>query len=88
MACVFGRTVKPGEGNIPMPVQATYVVNRAKEAGNRRRRDEADNVVLRKPSSEYPNCGAKKSCTDDEFSVHLYTGTQNKDPPKICVDGS
>jgi len=70
-----------------VPVQAANGVNRAKDAGNRPKHGGADNIVLR-PGFEYANCGANKTCGDDEFSVHLYTGTQNKDPPKICVDGS
>jgi len=82
-------TVKAGSGNIPMPVQSANIVNNVKEAGNKKRQDgAADNVVVRRPGSEYPNCGTNMSCADNEFSVQLYTGTRNKDPPKICVDGS
>jgi len=70
-----------------VPAQAVDMVNKAKEAGSKERREGADNIVERKPGTENPNCGLKKSCADDEFSVQLYTGTRNKDPPKICVDG-
>lgn len=34
-----------------------------------------------------PNCGLPKSCGEEEFSVHLYSGVDHKDEPKICVDG-
>ena len=71
-----------------MPVQTDSFAKRTKDSGGKLKRDGADNAVMKKPGSEFPNCGATKSCADDEFSVHLYTGTQNKDPPKICVDGS
>ena len=86
--CVFWQTVKRDSGNIPIQVRASDVVNRVKETDNKHRRDGADNALLKKPGSEYPNCGASQSCADDEFSVHIYTGTRNKDAPKICVDGS
>jgi len=82
------RTVKPGSGNIPVPAKAVSRESKVKESGDQRVLDRADNVIQRRPGSEYPNCGAKKSCADDEISVRLYTGTQNKDPPKICVDGT
>ncbi len=33
------------------------------------------------------NCGLTDMCKDDEFAVHVYTGKDNNDEPKICVDG-
>ena len=33
------------------------------------------------------NCGLRESCKLDEFPVHVYTGKNDKDEPKICVDG-
>jgi len=77
------RTVKPGSGNIPVPAEAVSREKKAKSPGDKR----ADNVVQRQAGSDHPNCGATKSCADDEFSVRLYTGTQNNETPKICVDG-
>lgn len=33
------------------------------------------------------NCGMKDPCKSNEFAVHLYNGKDDKDEPKICVDG-
>ncbi|CAF1025896.1 unnamed protein product [Adineta ricciae] len=33
------------------------------------------------------NCGLAEVCKSDEFAVHLYTGKDNNDEPKICVNG-
>ena len=33
------------------------------------------------------NCGMREECKPDEFAVHVYTGKNDKDEPKICVDG-
>ena len=33
------------------------------------------------------NCGLPEKCKDNEFAVHVYTGKDNNDEPKICVDG-
>lgn len=33
------------------------------------------------------NCGLPDMCKDNEFAVHVYTGKDNNDEPKICVDG-
>ena len=33
------------------------------------------------------NCGLPETCKQNEFAVHLYTGKDNNDEPKICVDG-
>ena len=33
------------------------------------------------------NCGLPESCKEDEFAVHVYTGKDKNDEPKICVDG-
>ena len=33
------------------------------------------------------NCGLPEPCAENEFAVHVYTGKDNNDEPKICVDG-
>jgi len=33
------------------------------------------------------NCGLTETCQENEFAVHVYTGKDNNDEPKICVDG-
>ena len=33
------------------------------------------------------NCGVDIDCGDQAFSVQLYSGDRNVDPPKICVNG-
>jgi hypothetical protein len=33
------------------------------------------------------NCGLADVCQENEFPVHVYTGKDNNDEPKICVDG-
>lgn len=33
------------------------------------------------------DCGMKESCPKNEFAVHVYTGKDKNDEPKICVDG-
>lgn len=33
------------------------------------------------------NCGLREECKANEFAVHVYTGKDDKDEPKICVDG-
>jgi hypothetical protein len=33
------------------------------------------------------NCGLLEMCKENEFAVHVYTGKDNNDEPKICVDG-
>ncbi|CAF0806787.1 unnamed protein product [Rotaria sp. Silwood1] len=33
------------------------------------------------------NCGLVETCKENEFAVHVYTGKDNNDEPKICVDG-
>jgi hypothetical protein len=37
--------------------------------------------------SSIKNCGLPETCRENEFSVHVYTGKDNNDEPKICVDG-
>jgi hypothetical protein len=37
--------------------------------------------------SSIKNCGLPDTCKDNEFAVHVYTGKDNNDEPKICVDG-
>lgn len=34
-----------------------------------------------------PHCGLPKSCPSGEFSIHVYTGKDHSDHPKLCVDG-
>jgi hypothetical protein len=36
---------------------------------------------------ELENCGVATKCSPDEIAMQLYTGRENKDPPKICIDG-
>ncbi|XP_073998522.1 protein O-linked-mannose beta-1,2-N-acetylglucosaminyltransferase 1-like isoform X2 [Rhodnius prolixus] len=38
-------------------------------------------------SEIYPNCGLKRQCPDDSFPVHIYTGQDKNDRPKLCVQG-
>jgi len=33
------------------------------------------------------NCGVVTDCGDSAFPVHLYSGFENFEPPKICVNG-
>ncbi len=33
------------------------------------------------------NCGLPEMCKENEFAVHVYSGKDNNDEPKICVDG-
>lgn len=33
------------------------------------------------------NCGLPTRCQGNEFAVHVYTGKDATDEPKICVDG-
>ncbi|CAF3774801.1 unnamed protein product [Adineta steineri] len=33
------------------------------------------------------NCGLIEMCKENEFAVHVYTGKDKDDEPKICVDG-
>ncbi|UJR23354.1 hypothetical protein I4U23_026366 [Adineta vaga] len=33
------------------------------------------------------NCGLSEMCKENEFAVHVYTGKDKDDEPKICVDG-
>lgn len=33
------------------------------------------------------NCGLPDACKKHEFAVHVYTGRDTNDEPKICVDG-
>ncbi|XP_046405882.1 protein O-linked-mannose beta-1,2-N-acetylglucosaminyltransferase 1-like isoform X2 [Ischnura elegans] len=34
-----------------------------------------------------PNCGLPQTCPDDSFPVHLYTGQDKDDQPRLCVLG-
>jgi len=40
-----------------------------------------------KLGAEMENCGVQQDCGDLAFSVQMYSGERNVDPPKICVDG-
>jgi hypothetical protein len=40
-----------------------------------------------KIGSQVKNCGMKESCKANEFPIHVYNGKDDKDEPKICVDG-
>jgi len=40
-----------------------------------------------KVGAEMDNCGVDEDCGDGAFSVQLYSGNRNVDPPKICVNG-
>jgi len=33
------------------------------------------------------NCGLATDCGNDSFSVHLHSGVENYERPKICVNG-
>lgn len=37
--------------------------------------------------STVKNCGLEDICKENEFAVHVYTGKDNNDEPRICVDG-
>ena len=39
------------------------------------------------PGEELPNCGVREDCGLDGFSVQMYTGSDNREFPKICVSG-
>ena len=43
-----------------------------------------DQIVV---GSVVKNCGLREECKPDEFAVHVYTGKNDQDEPKICVDG-
>jgi hypothetical protein len=43
-----------------------------------------DRIVV---ASIVENCGMREKCQPDEFAVHVYTGKNEQDEPKICVDG-
>lgn len=43
-----------------------------------------DNIVIK---DVVTNCGMREECKSDEFPVHVYTGVDANDEPKICVDG-
>uniref|UniRef100_A0A1B6KQP2 Alpha-1,3-mannosyl-glycoprotein 2-beta-N-acetylglucosaminyltransferase n=1 Tax=Graphocephala atropunctata TaxID=36148 RepID=A0A1B6KQP2_9HEMI len=34
-----------------------------------------------------PNCGIKEQCPEDSFPVHIYTGQDKDDQPKLCIHG-
>lgn len=34
-----------------------------------------------------PNCGLQTICSDNAFPVHIYTGKNRTDFPKLCIMG-
>lgn len=40
-----------------------------------------------KLGEELPNCGVQAACGAGAFPVHVFSGVQNKEGPKICVSG-
>ena len=38
--------------------------------------------------AHFKNCGLPGACPKDEFSLHVYTGKDMKDEPKICFQVS
>lgn len=34
-----------------------------------------------------PNCGLPEPCANDSFAVHIFTGKDHHDQPRLCVDG-
>lgn len=40
-----------------------------------------------KIGSVLPNCGMPKPCDGEMLPVHLYTGRDHNDPPKLCING-
>ena len=38
-------------------------------------------------SDSAANCGVASDCGADEFPVHLHSGVENLELPKICVNG-
>ena len=34
------------------------------------------------------NCGLTQSCLPDEFSVHLFSGKENLEGPRMCINGN
>lgn len=34
-----------------------------------------------------PNCGLPEPCAEDSFAVHIFTGKDHHDQPRLCVDG-
>ena len=34
------------------------------------------------------NCGLEKSCLPDEFPVHVFSGKENVEGPRMCINGN
>jgi len=34
------------------------------------------------------NCGLTQKCLPDEFSVHLFSGKENLEGPRMCINGN
>jgi len=47
----------------------------------------AGNQAAPSLGSTASSCGMTKSCSTDEFSVHLYSGKENIEGPRICING-
>lgn len=43
-----------------------------------------DKIVV---SEVLKNCGLRESCKSNEFPIHVYSGVNHDDQPKICIDG-
>lgn len=54
---------------------------------NKKKVDSAQGKADFKLGEESTNCGVTSQCTDGAFPVHLFTGLQAKELPKICVNG-
>lgn len=54
---------------------------------NKKKVDPAQGKAGLKIGEELTNCGVTSECTDGAFPVHLFTGLQARELPKICVNG-
>lgn len=52
---------------------------RGSESKNRQSAFQKSDVV--------PNCGMKETCSSDTFPIHVYTGKDHNDTPKLCING-
>jgi len=37
--------------------------------------------------ASFSNCGLPKDCSPNEFAVHVYSGKENTEMPRICING-
>lgn len=56
-------------------------------ANSKKKSDSEKGKSELKVGEELANCGVTSPCTDDAFPVHLFTGVQAKEFPKICING-